>query len=200
MAGTVTAAFLRAKLENIGIRFHLLRSVASVVTHGGEYLLPDDRAEVHATGLVLSAVGLRPATELAESAGLRVSRGIVVDEFLRSSDKDIFSLGDCAEVQGQVLPFVQPILHAARVLARNLCGETTALHYPVMPVVVKTPACPTVVCPPPQGAQGQWQEDASTTGVRALFRDAGERLLGFALAGEETVKERASLAGKVATT
>ncbi|MGO8754983.1 MAG: hypothetical protein ACLQHK_07110 [Gallionellaceae bacterium] len=123
-----------------------------------------------------------------------------MDEYLRSSAEDVFALGDCAEVQGLVLPFVQPILHAARASAKNLKGEATALHYPVMPVVVKTPVCAAVVCPPPQGASGRWLEEVPATGVRALFLDAEQRLLGFVLVGGEPVKETTALAGQVATT
>jgi rubredoxin-NAD+ reductase len=190
------AAFLRAQLEGTGIRFHLQRSIAAVEAQGGGYRLTDDQGEVHDADLVLSAVGLRPDTELAAAAGLRVNRGIVTDQYLQTSVARIFALGDCAEVQGLVLPFVQPILHAARALAKTLSGATTALHYPVMPVVVKTPACPTVVCPPPQNAQGRWQEAVAANGVRALFLDAEERLLGFALAGAGAAKERATLAAQ----
>jgi len=192
------AAFLRSRLEAIGIRFHLQRSVVSIGRQDDGYRLIDDQGAARTADLVLSAVGLRPATELAAAAGLQVNRGIVVDAFLRSSDTDIFALGDCAEVQGLVLPFIQPILHAARVLARTLSGTATALQYPVMPVGVKTPACPTVVCPPPHGAAGHWQDDVSPTGVRTLFRDAEDRLLGFALIGADSVKERTALAGQVA--
>jgi rubredoxin-NAD+ reductase len=194
------AAFLRARLESAGIRFSLQRSVVAVAADAEGYRLIDDQGESHAADLVLSAIGLRPATGLAETAGLRVNRGIVVDGYLRSSAEDVFALGDCAEVQGVILPFVQPILHAARILAGRLNGETKTLRYPVMPVVVKTPACPTVVCPPPQGAPGHWQEEASATGVRALFRDDEQRLLGFALVGNDLVREKTSLAGMVATT
>jgi rubredoxin---NAD+ reductase len=142
-------------------------------------------------------VGLRPATELAQTAGLRINRGIIADPYLQTSAPDIYTLGDCAEICGLVLPFVQPILHAARALAKTLAGEATALHYPVMPVVVKTPACPAVVCPPPQGVQGQWQESVSTGGVRALFRGEDGGLLGFALTGMETVKEQTMLAAQI---
>jgi rubredoxin---NAD+ reductase len=98
---------------------------------------------------------------------------------------------------GPALPFVQPILHAAYALANTLTSEATALHYPVMPVVVKTPACPAVVCRPSQGVQGQWQESVSTGGVRALFRGEDGGLLGFALTGMETVKEQMTLAAQV---
>jgi rubredoxin-NAD+ reductase len=194
-----SAAFLRERLEGIGIRFHLQRSISSVETQGSGYRLADDHGGMHGADLVLSAVGLLPATELAAAAGLRVQRGIVVDEYLRSSAADIFALGDCAEVQGRVLPFVQPILHAARSLAKTLSGEPTPLHYPVMPVVVKVPACPTVVCPPPQGAAGQWQENITAGGGRALYLDDNSRLQGFALVGTEPVREKSDLAGEIVT-
>jgi len=145
---------------------------------------------------VLSAVGLRPNLELARSAGLSVNRGIVVDRYLRTTDPDIHALGDCAEVEGLVLPFVQPILHAARALAKTLSGTPTELRYPAMPVVVKTPSAPLVVCPPPIGSEGEWREEPSGSGRVAVFRDPSSKPLGFALAGEAT-KEKGAWAAKI---
>jgi rubredoxin-NAD+ reductase len=55
-----------------------------------------------------------------------------------------------------------------------------------MPVVVKTPACPTVVCPPPPGVEGQWEESVTADGVHALFHDSAGTLRGFALLGVAT--------------
>jgi rubredoxin-NAD+ reductase len=136
------------------------------------------------TDLVLSAVGLRPRTGLALEAGLDCERGIRVDPYLASSDADIFALGDCAEVDGLVLPYVMPIMHAARALAKTLTGTPTAVSYPAMPVVVKTPACPIVVSPPAQPDSGQWQvEILDDGGTRARYLDDVGRLLGFALTG-----------------
>jgi rubredoxin-NAD+ reductase len=60
-----------------------------------------------------------------------------------------------------------------------------------MPVVVKTPACPTVVCPPPPGVDGQWTETAGADGVRAVFHDRENRLRGFALVGTATQEKQA---------
>jgi len=90
-----------------------------------------------------------------------------------------------------VLPFVMPIMHAGRALARTLAGETTKLTYPAMPVVVKTPAWPTVVAPPPAGVDGQWEVSRNEDGVRALFRDAGGALRGFALSGKAVAEKNA---------
>jgi len=187
------ADFFRNRFEESGVRFHLQTTIASVVRQDAGYVLTDSHGAAHRADLVLSAVGLKPATELAQNAGLNINRGIVVDQYLRTSHPNIFALGDCAEVQGMVLPFVQPIFHAARALAKTLGGEMTGLHYPAMPVVVKTPACPTVVCPPPAGASGSWHATSDATGVRALFKDAAGNALGFVLLGGGAVNERAAL-------
>jgi rubredoxin-NAD+ reductase len=160
---------------------------------GAGYRLTDNRGATHQADLVLTAVGLKPAVDLAQAAGLAVGRGIVVDRRLGASAPDIYVLGDCAEVAGLVLPFVLPIMQAARALAKTLANEPTDVTYPAMPVVVKTPACPTVVCPPPAGSAGVWREEADAAGVRAVFEDAAGRALGFALLGE-AVQEKQALA------
>lgn len=149
------------------------------------------------TNLVLSAVGLRPRIGLAKAAGLAVNRGIVVDANLRSSDDSIFALGDCAEIAGRVQPFVLPIMHAARALARTLAGEETAAAFPVMPVVIKTPAHPVAVLPVARDAVGEWRMLANGSGVKMAFVDAQERMSGFVLTGAYT-PERNEMAKQAA--
>jgi len=146
------------------------------------------------TDIVLSAVGLRPRIQLAEQAGLACGRGVQVDRFLRTSDQNIFALGDCAEVDGLVLPFVMPIMQAARALAQTLTGQPTSVAYPAMPVVVKTPSCPIVVAPPPAGAAGQWRSESLDDGsIQSRFIDDRGQLLGFTLTGT-AVSQRQTLA------
>lgn len=134
--------------------------------------------------IVLSAVGLRPRIALANAAGLKVNRGICTDRYLRTSHEDIFALGDCAEVDGLTLPYVLPLMASARALAKTLAGELTAVCYGVMPVTVKTPACPVVCVPPPADAEGAWTIEKEDGDIRALFRDSDGQLSGFALTGE----------------
>jgi len=143
--------------------------------------------------LALTATGLVPHTQLAMEAGLQVGRGITVDRMLRCSAPNIYALGDCAEVEGLVLPYVLPLMSQARALAKTLSGEPTPVNYPVMPVVVKTPAYPIVAAPPPPGTVGTWNVVATEGGVRALFHDSTGKLLGFALGGTATA-EKATLA------
>lgn len=161
----------------------------------GVMLTLDDASWIEADR-VLSAIGLRPRTALAAAAGLAVRRGIVVDRQLRSSDPSIYALGDCAEVEGLVLPYVQPLLLQVKALAATLAGQPAQVSYPAMPVVVKTPACPLVVLPPPHGSQGQWQIDGEGRDLRALFHDQDGRLRGFALTGKAT-PQRLDLAKEI---
>jgi rubredoxin-NAD+ reductase len=177
---------LRDRLAAIGVRWHLGVGAESVA-RAGEALRVRlaDGVEIQ-SDVVLSAVGLRPRTALAAAGGLAVSRGIQVGRDLRSSDPSVFALGDCAEVDGLVLPYVMPIMHAARALARTLSGTPSPVAYPPMPVVVKTPTWPTVVAPPPLGHPGEWATEVTPTGVRALFQSRDGVLLGFALSGDRT--------------
>jgi rubredoxin---NAD+ reductase len=187
---------LRRGLERAGIRFHLETVVERIARQDGGYRLTLSNGETVECGAVLSAVGLRPDTRLAKDAGLRVDRGVVVDEYLATSADGVYALGDCAQVAGLVLPFVMPIMHAARALAKTLTGDRTPVSYPAMPVVVKTPDHPVVVSPPAPDAPGEWQMETVGDGVRALYRD-GERLVGFVLTGQEAVKEKQALARQV---
>ncbi|WP_271409817.1 NAD(P)/FAD-dependent oxidoreductase [Pseudomonas sp. Q1-7] len=177
------AGAVQAGLESLGARFHLGPVLARLdrTREGLEALLSDGTRI--ACDLVVSAVGLRPRTELAAAAGLAVNRGVVVDRELRSSHAHVYALGDCAEVDGLNLLYVMPLMACARALAQTLAGKPTAVTYGAMPVTVKTPVCPLVVSPPPRGMEGSWTVEGSGADIKALCRDAGGRLLGYALTG-----------------
>jgi len=72
--------------------------------------------------IVVMAVGIRPSAALAREAGLQVNRGILVGDDLRTSDPDIFALGECVEHRGQVYGLVAPLYEMAVALADNLAG------------------------------------------------------------------------------
>ncbi len=186
-------ALLQAKLAALGVQWHLGAGTQRIERTGSGYTLTLTDGTVIAADVVLSAVGLKPRTTLAAAAGLRVNRGIAVNRHLETSAPDVYALGDCAEIEGLVMPFVMPIMHAARALAQTLAGKRTAVTFPAMPVMVKTPACPTIVAPPAAGAAGSWQVEAGADSVKALFTAADGKLLGFALNGAATA-ERAKLA------
>lgn len=189
---TEVADYVKQKLSAINIVWHFGKTVSSINQSNDRYKLTLSNGHVIHTDLLLSAVGLRCRTKLAQDSGLEVNRGIVVNAMLETSDKHVFALGDCAEVAGLVLPFVMPLMHCARALAKTLCGSPTRVSYPAMPVVVKTPACPLVVSPPDRNAKGQWKIepcDNGDDGIKGLFYVA-DKLLGFALAGSAVAEKQ----------
>ncbi|MEQ1612153.1 MAG: nitrite reductase large subunit NirB, partial [Hyphomicrobiaceae bacterium] len=80
--------------------------------------------------LVVMAVGIRPNAQIAKDAGITVNRGIVVDPGMRTSDTDIFAVGECAETHGQVFGLVAPLYEMASVIAQQLAGEAKAAFTP----------------------------------------------------------------------
>ena len=188
---------LADSLAALGVTWHFGRSGKSVERTANGYRIELDNGEAIEAEVVLSAIGLRPRTRLAQEAGIAAGRGIQVDALLQTSVPDVYALGDCAEVDGVNLPYVQPLMVQARALAATLAGTPTPVVYPAMPVMVKTPAHPVAVLPPKPGAQGGWQVECGDSGVCALHVDAAGRLQGFALTGGETGK-RTALAGALA--
>lgn len=101
-------------------------------------------------------------------------------------------MGDCAEVDGINLLYVMPLMSGVRALAQTLTGTPTAVSYGPMPITVKTPACPLVVSPPPNGQVGTWQAEGEGNDVKALCHAADGQLIGYALTGN-AVMERLTL-------
>ncbi len=128
---------------------------------------------------VICAAGLKPNIQLADNAGLKVNKGIVVNRQLQTSVPDIFALGDCAEIEGKVLPFMQPILLSANTLTKNLLGEATTLMLPAMMNKLKTPLLPIQFGGETGRKDAVWKVEASTDGMLAQAYDGNEKLLGF---------------------
>lgn len=79
--------------------------------------------------LVVMAVGIRPYNEVARQCGLEVNRGIVVNDYLQTSDDSIYAIGECAEHNGLVYGLVAPLYEQGQVLADYLTDrETTGYH------------------------------------------------------------------------
>lgn len=97
------------------------KSVEAVLLEDGTRLVAD---------IVVMAVGIRPNAQIAKDAGITVNRGIVVDGSMRTSDPDIYAVGECAEAFGQVFGLVAPLYDMANVIASQLAGDSTAAFKP----------------------------------------------------------------------
>ena len=190
----VAAAF-KTNLEQAGIKFALATTVEKItkVNNGSDYAVTLANGQTLVADIVLSAIGLQPNTALAQTANIQTSRGIITNTLLETSQADIYALGDCAEVNGTLLPFVMPIMQQARALAKTLSGQTTTVHYPAMPVAVKTPAAPLTVLPAPLNVEVTWETEEFDDGMLAKATDNTGTLRGFVLLGATAGKQRLTL-------
>ena len=178
---------VQQRLEAAGVQFHLGTRVARLEHTQGQLLATLENGQQIRCDRAISAIGVRARTQLAEKAGLKVARGIVTDRYLQTSAKNIFAIGDCAEVDGRNLCYVAPLLAGARALAHTLSGHPTEVHYGAMPVSIKTTLCPVTVSPARPWISGNWEvQRADERGVQAVFVDSQGILQGFALCGDAT--------------
>ena len=125
-----TSMYFRDELAKAGVAFHFRNSAISLCKRNGkiESVGLQDGGEMPAD-LVLSGVGTKPNVELALQAGLFCSNGVVVNEFLATSDPNIFAIGDCAAfpaVDGKSHSRITSVQNASdqgRYLAHRLLGR-----------------------------------------------------------------------------
>jgi nitrite reductase (NADH) large subunit len=117
------ARMLRRTVEAKGIAVRLEAETARIIGNGRvEAVELRDGSTIPADAVVV-AVGIRANVELARTAGLKVNRGIAVDDHLETSVTGLHAIGECAEHRGCCYGLVQPAYEQAQVLARRLAGE-----------------------------------------------------------------------------
>ncbi|MGA1080433.1 MAG: NAD(P)/FAD-dependent oxidoreductase [Steroidobacteraceae bacterium] len=125
------STFYRSVHEAEGVRLLTGQQVSAIE---GEQRVSGVRCadgSVHPADLVIVAIGVQPNLELAASAGLACDNGIAVDEYCRSSDPNIYAIGDCCSFPSQRygrrvrLESVDNACEQAKTAAANLCGKAT---------------------------------------------------------------------------
>ena len=131
------ALLLKRAVEAKGISVRLEAETARVIgTNRVEAVELKDGSIIPAEAVVM-AVGIRPSTELARAAGLKVNRGIVVDDHLETSVNGIHAIGECAEHRGSCYGLVEPGYEQAQVLARRLAGADASYRGSVLATNLK---------------------------------------------------------------
>lgn len=130
----VTAgSYLKAKMECLGIQVLLNRNTKAILgeekARGVRF---EDGSEMEADFVVIAA-GIRPNVELGRKAGLRVERGILVNDQMETSNADIFAVGECVEHNGVCYGLVQPLLEQGKVLAATITGHNGAGYEGTIP-------------------------------------------------------------------
>jgi nitrite reductase (NADH) large subunit len=120
---------LRRQIEALGVFVHTSKSTKEIVNgagHGHRMVFAD--GTTLETDLIVYSAGIRPHDELAREAKLEVGErgGIVIDDQCRTSDPDIYAVGECALWNGRIFGLVAPGYQMAEVVARRLAGEADA--------------------------------------------------------------------------
>lgn len=122
------AAMLRRKIEALGVGVHTSKSTTEIArTEDGLVLRFADGGELN-TDMVVFSAGIRPQDALARISGLTHGErgGICIDHHCRTSDEDVFAIGECALWEGKIFGLVAPGYQMARVAAAQLAGEEHA--------------------------------------------------------------------------
>lgn len=115
--------YLKRKIESLGIRVMLPKQTAALFGNGRVDGLRFASGEELEADLVVIAAGIRPNADLGRKAGIEVRRGIVVNDYMETSDPHIFAVGECTEHRGQIFGLVAPLFEQGRVLASAITGN-----------------------------------------------------------------------------
>jgi nitrite reductase (NADH) large subunit len=120
---------LRRQIEALGVCVHTSKNTKEIVEgaqHAHKMVFADGTALE--TDLIVYSAGIRPHDELAHASKLAVGErgGIVIDNHCRTSDPDIYAVGECALWNGRIFGLVAPGYQMAEVAARHLAGEAEA--------------------------------------------------------------------------
>ncbi len=128
------AAFVAKHLRGEGVALALGNGVAGFESSPrGGLVVKTQGGNAYEADLVILAIGVRPETGLAKSAGLEIGSrgGILVDEHLQTSDPSIWAVGDAVEVkdwnsgQNTLVPLAGPAARQGRIAADAICGRST---------------------------------------------------------------------------
>ncbi len=121
---------LLAVLQNLGMEIRLNQAVKGIIKESDNVFVQTENTQDSFDGVIVSC-GFKPRITLAEQAGLQTGRGILVNQYLKTSDKNIYALGDVAELpNGKLYAFIRPIRDQARWLAEYFCNPKSQSWQP----------------------------------------------------------------------
>jgi nitrite reductase (NADH) large subunit len=179
------------KIEAMNVRVHLGKSTREFLGNGKVEGLAFTDGGTLAVGMVVVSAGIRPRDELARACGLEVGPrgGVVVDDTMRTSDPDVFAVGEVAAHRGMVYGLVAPGYEMAEVAAANLTGSPRTFTGADMSAKLKLMGVDVASFGDPfaeaAGAKALTFEDPFGGVYKKLvFDPQGTRLLGGVLVGD----------------
>ncbi len=183
---------LKEKIERLGLKVHTRKATQCIIDgeSASHRLKFDDGEQLEADVLVFSA-GIRPQDSLGREAGLTLGErgGICIDDQCRTSDADIYAIGECALWQGRLFGLVAPGYQMARTVASQLLGNEAAFQGADMSTKLKLLGVDVGAIGDAHGQTPGSQEVLLLDRSKDLYKklvlnDAGDRLLGAVLVGD----------------
>src|SRR5204863_1334394 len=115
---------LRSKMERLGIKVLLDHCARAVLGNGHVEGLQFNNGSTIEADLVVIAAGITPNIGLGVKAGLAVHRGILVNDYMETSNPDIFAVGECVEHNGVCYGLIAPLLEQGKVAAATITGHS----------------------------------------------------------------------------
>ncbi|MEW4455908.1 FAD-dependent oxidoreductase [Bremerella sp. JC817] len=124
-------ALLKSRVEELGVHVHLLCRCDRIEAIGPGLRLHFVNGETLCVDMLIISAGIVPRDELARDADLTIAPrgGVVVNDRLRTSNANIFAIGECAVHRDKHYGLVGPGIQMAEVLAANCCGEDATFEY-----------------------------------------------------------------------
>ncbi|HTD03410.1 FAD-dependent oxidoreductase [Undibacterium sp.] len=202
LAPAALALGLHTALTARNIQLKLGTTAASINSNGEQLAVTLANGDTVDSDVILSAVGLRPDLCVAQAAQLATDRGILIDTTGKTSAPDVYALGDCAQYtfaedgSSRTLPYIAPLMSAARAIAKTLTGNPTEIDLKPSPVIVKTPSYPlALISPAPQHAPaGRWETEQRDASTICRFFTEQDVMAGFAVAPQDAGLRQALLA------
>jgi NADPH-dependent 2,4-dienoyl-CoA reductase/sulfur reductase-like enzyme len=129
------AIFLNDYYRQKGVDVLAGELVSEIEQRDNEYALITKSGQEVVVDYIVAGIGIEPNTSLAETAGIEVANGIVVDKYMQTNQPDVFAAGDVANVYNPVLDMRQRVEHEDNALAggqivgRNMAGQTTPYEH-----------------------------------------------------------------------
>jgi len=209
------AAMVHAHLKEKGVACELGQSVQSFSKKGNRIIVSTDKGHEIVCDLVIVSIGIKPENRLARGAGLQIGErgGIKVDATMRTSDPDIYAVGDAIEIKDFVtgLPTMTALAGPAnkqgRIAADNALGRrsifkgttgTTVVQVFDLTVastgatekVLKQHNIPHLVSHTHSGSHASYYPGAATMAIKLIFSPSSGKILGGQIVGMEGVDKR----------
>ncbi|EIJ33660.1 FAD-dependent oxidoreductase [Thiothrix nivea] len=117
------SSFIQNKFSKTGVKFILNCSILSIEKNKNNFLVNFSSGKKITCDIIISVVGLKPNIHLAFNTEIATGSGIKVDDYMMTSDPNIWAIGDCIEHAGETAFFIDNIMHQVEIAANAICGR-----------------------------------------------------------------------------